>query len=480
MSVDSLIFILYLIGLVAVGALTARWITTAEEYYVAGRRLKLWLAFSTIAATWIGGGITIGVAGKAYAGQAIGLWGTTIGFGTTLILIGLFYAGPLHRLRLYTLADYFTVRFGRAWVGGLSAIIMLVAYIFAVTAQVVAGSKLLQVVFGWSNALAVIVSGGIVVLYTLLGGLWAVSLTDFIQITLTFVGVLIALVFALAKAGVSNVVSTAAGDLGLLDPRVILAIDFWALVIVLALGDIPAPDLAQRIFASKDSDTARKSSLLAGLSYYTVGVLSMLIGAAAYLLFPRLDDPELAYPMLIKGVLPVGIAGVVLAGLMAAVMSNADSMLLAPATVAAKNIIKDLLKPDMSDRGLLMVSRATVLVIGVIAIVAGLARAEVLYWLILAFDVLFASLFVPLTLGLWWKRFNRAGAVAAILSGALSRILLEYALNAGWIEQWWIASLGAPLISLIAGVLVTLVTPPPSDEELKAYYKARETVGFKS
>ncbi len=275
-------------------------------------------------------------------------------------------------------------------------------------------------------------------------------------------------------------VSTAAGDLGLLDPRVILAIDFWALVIVLALGDIPAPDLAQRIFASKDSDTARKSSLLAGLSYYTVGVLSMLIGAAAYLLFPRLDDPELAYPMLIKGVLPVGIAGVVLAGLMAAVMSNADSMLLAPATVAAKNIIKDLLKPDMSDRGLLMVSRATVLVIGVIAIVAGLARAEVLYWLILAFDVLFASLFVPLTLGLWWKRFNRAGAVAAILSGALSRILLEYALNAGWIEQWWIASLGAPLISLIAGVLVTLVTPPPSDEELKAYYKARETVGFKS
>ncbi len=473
MSVDSLIFILYLAGLVVIGLLTARWITTTEEYYVAGRRLKLWLAFSTVAATWIGGGITIGVAGKAYAGKGIGLWGTTIGFGTTLILIGLFYAGPLHRLRLYTLADYFTVRFGRAWVGGLSAVIMLVAYVFAVTAQVVAGSKLLHVVFGWSDTLAILVSGGIVIFYTLLGGLWAVSLTDFVQITITFIGVLLALGFALAKAGASTVVAVAGGELGLLDPRILLAIDFWALVLVLSLGDIPAPDLMQRIFASKDESTAKKSSLLAGLSYYTVGVISMLIGAAAYILFPGLDDPELAYPMLIKGVLPVGIAGIVLAGLMAAVMSNADSMLLAPATVAAKNIIRDLFKPDMSDRGLLAVSRATVLAIGLAAIAAALARAEVLYWLILAFDVLFAALFVPLTLGLWWKRYNRAGATASIVVGALARIALEYALNAGWIKYWWIASLGAPLLSLIAGVAATLATSPPSEEELEAYYEAR-------
>jgi SSS family solute:Na+ symporter len=473
LSIDSVIFILYLVGLVVIGLLTARLITTTEEYYVAGRRLRLWLAFSTIAATWIGGGITIGVAGKAYAGKGIGLWGTTIGFGTTLILIGLFYAGPLHRLRLYTLADYFTVRFGKAWVGGLSAIIMLVAYVFAVTAQIVAGSKLLHVVFGWSDTAAVLVSGGIVVLYTLLGGLWAVSLTDFVQLSITFVGVLLALGYALAKAGVSTVIATAGGELGLLDPRILLAIDFWALVLVLSLGDIPAPDLMQRIFASRDESTAKKSSLLAGLSYYTVGVLSMLVGAAAYILFPGLDDPELAYPMLIKGVLPAGVAGIVLAGLMAAVMSNADSMLLAPATVAAKNIIKDIVKPDMSDRSLLVVSRATVLAIGLAAIAAALARAEVLYWLILAFDVLFAALFVPLTLGLWWKRYNRAGAAASIILGALSRIILEYLLNKGVIGQWWIASLGAPLISLIAGVIATLSTHPPTERELEAYYKAR-------
>lgn len=476
MNVDSLIFILYLVGLVLIGLITARLITTVEEYYVAGRRLRLWLAFSTIAATWIGGGITIGVAGKAYAGKGVGLWGTAIGFGTTLILIGLFYAGPLHRLRLYTLADYFTVRFGRAWVGGLSAIIMFVAYIFAVTAQVVAGSKLLHIVFGWSYETAVLASGGIVVFYTILGGLWAVSLTDFVQILITFTGVLLALGYALVKAGPSTVLSAASGELGLLDLRILLAIDFWALVLVLALGDIPAPDLMQRIFASNDESTARRSSLLAGFSYYTVGILSMLVGAAAYILFPGLEDPELAYPMLIKGVLPAGVAGLVLAGLMAAVMSNADSMLLAPATVIAKNIIRDIVKPDMSDRGLLITSRLAVLVIGVAAIAAALARAEVLYWLILAFDVLFAALFVPLTLGLWWRRYNRAGATSSIIFGAIARITLEYLLNRGVIGQWWIASLGAPAISLIAGVIATLVTSPPTEEELKAYYKARGLV----
>jgi len=180
-AVDPAIFVAYLGLLVAIGVLTARWITSSEEYIVAGRRLRLWLAFSTVAATWIGGGITIGLAGKAYAGKAIGVWGTAIGFGTTLILIGLFYAGPLHRLRLYTLADFYSERFGGRWIGGLTAaIIMFVAYAFAVTAQVVAGSKLIHVVFGWDYNLAVVVTGLIVVFYTILGGLWAVSLTDFV------------------------------------------------------------------------------------------------------------------------------------------------------------------------------------------------------------------------------------------------------------------------------------------------------------
>lgn len=110
------------------------------------------------------------------------------------------------------------------------------------------------------------------------------------------------------------------------------------------------------------------------------------------------------------------------------------------------------------------------LVIGLAAIAATLARAEVIYWLILASDVLFAALFVPLTLGLWWKRYNRAGATTSIVLGALARIILEYLLNKGLIGQWWIASLGAPLISFIAGVIATLATHPPTEKELEAYY----------
>lgn len=451
-DIDQAAFIAYLIALVAVGIFTAKRATTSEEFIVAGRRLKLWLAFSTVAATWIGGGITMGIAGKAYAGKAIGVWGTTIGFGTTLIIVGLFFAGPLHRMRLYTLADFYSQRFGKQWLGAASALIMFAAYVFAVTAQIVAGSKLIHVVFGWDYTFAAAVTGSIIVFYTVLGGLWAVSLTDFLQLIITFTGVVAALVIALGRAGIGNVAAEISG-LGLLDPKVFLAIDFWALMIVLALGDVPAPDLMQRVFASQDEGTAKKSALLAGLSYYVVGVLSMLVGAAALILLPGLGDAELAYPALIKEVLPAGIAGVVLSGLMAAVMSNADSMLLAPATVLAKNLGKDVLRPGMSDSALLALTRSLILVLGAGAIAAAVAKADIIYWLVLAFDVLFASLFVPLALGIWWRGFTWAGAAAGVLAGVAARILLEYALNTGIISVWWIPSLASPAISLLASLL---------------------------
>lgn len=455
--IDVAIFIAYLISLLMIGFLSVKWARTFEDFSVAGRRMRAWLAFSTIAATWIGGGITIGVAARAYAGRMIGAWGTTIGFGSTLLILGLFYAGPLRKLRLHTLADYYTTRFGKAWVGALSGIIMYVAYVFAVTAQVVAGSVLLSTVFGWDYSLSVIVSSGVVIAYTIMGGLWAVAMTDFVQLLITFSGILAALVLGIRYVGVATLASLVS-EVGVFEPRIILAIDFWALFLVLSLGDIPAPDLVQRVYASRDEWTARWSSILAGLAYYAAGVVSIMVGVIMRYLNPGLPDPQLAYPAMIVYFLPVGIAGLTLSGLMAAVMSNADSMLLAPSIVLVRNVVKDLIKKEMSDEAQLKASRYAVMGLGILALLAGLARADVLYWLTLAFDVLFASLFIPLTLGLFWSRYNWQGAASAIVLGAISRLVLEWMLNTGMITEWWIASLGAPLISLVAGVATTLAT----------------------
>ncbi len=369
----------------------------------------------------------------------------------------MFYVKKLHEMKLYTLADFFSNRFGKKWIGAISAAIMFVAYIFAVTAQVIAGSMLLTTVFGWDYTVSVLVSAGIVTRNTVLGGLWTVSLTDFIQLTTTFIGVLIALGLAVSYAGPSSIAAKM-GQLGLTDPRVFLAIDFWALFIVLALGDIPAPDLMQRVLASRDSRIAASSALLAGFSYIAIGIVSAVVGTAATILIPNLSNPQQAYPALISTVLPAGAAGLVLSGLMAAVMSNADSMLLAPATVVAKNIFVDLFKPNASDRELLLVSRIAVLAIGIAATLAALPKPDIIYWLVLAFDVLFASLFVPLTLGLYWRGITWQGAAASIIGGALTRLILEYLLNIGAIQQWWIASLGAPLVSFVLAVGVSLAT----------------------
>lgn len=457
-ALDVSIFVVYLVSLLAIGHLTTRWAKGFEDFSVAGRRMKLWLAFSTVAATWIGGGITIGVAARAYAGRFIGAWGTTIGFGSTLILLGLFYAGPLRRLRLHTLADYYSTRFGKSWLGALSGAIMYFAYVFAVTAQVVAGAVLLSTVFGWDYSVSVLASGGVVVAYTVMGGLWAVALTDFVQLLITFSGILVALAVGVGSVGAARV-SQLVAETGAFDPRFLLAVDFWALLLVLGLGDIPAPDLIQRVYASKDERTARLSSLMAGLAYIAAGAVSVLVGVIVRDLEPGLPDPSLAYPTMITRFLPMGLAGLTLAGLMAAVMSNADSMLLAPSIVLAKNIVRDLLRRSMSEEELFRVSRYAVVGLGLLALVAGLTRADVLYWLTLAFDLLFASLFVPLTLGLFWPRFNWQGATSAIVLGAVSRLVLEWALNVGLVADWWVASLGAPLVSLVAGVVAALLTP---------------------
>lgn len=455
--VDVAVFIAYLLALLAIGYLTSRWTRTFEDFSVAGRRMRLWLAFSTVAATWIGGGITIGVAGRAYAGRMIGAWGTTIGFGTTLLLLGLFYAGPLRRLRLHTLADYYSTRFGRAWIGALSGVLMYAAYVFAVTAQIVAGAVLLSTVFGWDYSVSVLASGGVVIVYTVMGGLWAVAMTDFVQLLVAFSGILAALAIGVSRVGAGTLAS-ALENAGAFDPSILLAINFWALVIVLALGDIPAPDLIQRVYASVDDRTAKASSILAGFAYYAAGAVSIAVGVIMRVLEPQLPDPHLAYPAFIAYFLPTGIAGLTLAGLMAAVMSNADSMLLAPSIVLVRNVVGGLLKRELSDVELLRASRYAVIGLGVLALAAGLARADVLYWLTLAFDVLFASLFVPLTLGLFWSRFNWQGAASAIVLGTASRLILEWMLIAEMIVDWWVASLGAPLVSLVAGVVTALLT----------------------
>ncbi|MEM4061951.1 MAG: sodium:solute symporter family protein [Desulfurococcaceae archaeon] len=454
---DQVIFVVYLLALAAIGVLTTKYARTFEEYAVAGRRMKLWLAFSTVAATWIGGGITIGVAGRAYAGRFIGAWGVAIGFSLTLFLLGLFYAGPLRKLNLYTLADYYTTRFAKNWIGGLSAIIMFIAYVFAVTAQLTAGAVLLSAVFGWDLTVSVLVTGLIIIFYTYLGGLWAVALTDFLQLVITFIGILLAVGLATHTVGASKVAELVENS-GMLDPGIPLAISFWALVVVLGLGDIPAPDLVQRVYASKDDGTAKLSCILAGFAYIAAGVVSMIVGLIMAHLKPGLEDPQMAYPVFIKTFLPMGMAGLTLSGLMAAVMSNADSMLLAPSIVLAKNLFKDILWKNWSERELLRASKLLVLVLGVISTAIALTRAEILYWLTLAFDVLFASLFVPLTLGLFWAKTTWQAAGASIIAGAASRLVLEVLFTAGYIVEWWIPSLLAPTVSLVVAIAVTLVT----------------------
>jgi SSS family transporter len=455
MSTETIIFIgvgLYIVMMIAIGVYASGKTHTVTEFIVAGRGLPVWLCSTTIVATWFGGGTMMGVSGSAYDNGMLGVIADPLGAALALFLIGFFFARLFRRLRILTVADFMAQRYGQiaamaitattvfsnvAWVGA-----MLVA--FGLIFETLTGTPLIVGIFG--GALVIFV-------YTAVGGLWAVALTDFLQMVIIVIGLVVLLVVVLLDVGGWSAIGPQlSADTFRLLPGENTGqqwLNYLRAWTIIGLVDISAQTLMQRAMAAKSERTAQNSFYLGGLGYLVFGMIPVTLGIIASVSMPDLADSESVIPSLaIEHLHPVAVA-IFVGALLAAIMSSADSALLGCASVIANNVLP-LVKPNPSTRLGLIVARTAIPVCGIIAIVVAL-KIQVVFDLMLDANILgMASIIVPFILGVWWKKANRTGALSAMGAG----------LSAWLLTLFFAPQLPADFIGLGVSLVTMLVVTP--------------------
>jgi Na+/proline symporter len=464
----------YAIGVIAflalsviVGTLTSKLVKkSSKRFMIAGKSLPLFFVGTMLAAQSIDGNSSLGNVSLVYQ---FGFWSGAaipIGLAACLILTAIFYAKKLNKMSMLTLPDFYFRRFGNAS-EGISGILMMVSFVVLVAGNFAATGYILSVVLHIDFIWAMLIGAIIVLIYTYAGGLFSSAYTDIFQIYLAIVAFWAAfLFFAGGFAGVSFDTILGSAPPGYLDLSGLTdmgngALVNWAGIMALALGDIVALDFMERVFAARDGKTARKGAFMgAGLTILTIVPTSMM-GIVALYFLPDLVDPYTAYPELAINHVPFVIGVALLMGVLGASMSTANGGLLAISSVMSRNIVqrnilKRILKrPGLGDKKLLMVTRIFTIPMMIAAFVLAYLIPQPGVYLILAFDIVFAGAWAPLTFGLFWKKANTPATLASLIIGSSLRLLLYFVIP---VELAGLDTLIPPVVSVIIFVVVALAT----------------------
>ena len=455
MTTESIILIgvgIYLAAMLAIGALVSGKSKTTEDFIVAGRSMPLWLSTATVTATWFGGGMMLGAAGAAYEGGLLGVIADPFGATLCLLLVGFFFARLFRRLRLLTFIDFVDNRFGKV-AATVTACITLISNIGWTGGMLVAFGIIFQTLTGTPMEIGIVAGAIVIFVYTAVGGMWAVALTDFFQMTIIGVGLIMLFVVVLIDVGGWSAITAQLPEHTFRMVPLEHSADRWMGYIrawvIFGLADVSSQTLLQRAMAAKSERVAQNAFYLGGLGYLMLGMIPVSLGIIASVTMPGLADPESLIPALaIDHLHPIAVA-VFVGAMLAALMSTSDSALLSAAAVITSNLLP-LVRRAPSDRLRLNVARFSIPVCGTIAIIVAL-KVRAVYELVLDANILvLACVVVPFIVGVWWRRANRSGALAAMAAGLLA---------------WLMTGLFAPelpgdLIGLLASFVVMMTVTP--------------------
>ena len=290
-----------------VGVYAGRRVKDSADFVVAGRRLGIWLATGTLSATWFGTGTVLGAAGAAYEGGFLAVIADPFGAALCLFLAGLFYVRMMRRMGISTIAEFFERRFGKT-AGVIAAACTIPAYIGWVASLMVGFGKIIHAVTGLDAVLGTCLGAAIVLIYTTVGGMWAVTLTDFIQVTVLTLGLIFMTPILLSDmGGWAAIRAQLPDDQFYLYPRdadMTTWFNYARAWLVIGLGNLAGQDLLQRSLSSRNESVAQHSAYISGIIYLTVGLLPVFLGIAATLTFPNLEDPEQVMMKLAETYLP--------------------------------------------------------------------------------------------------------------------------------------------------------------------------------
>ncbi len=396
---------------------------------LAGRSLPLVLSTSALFATWFGSETVFGASSEFLKGGLYRVIEDPFGAALCLILFGLFFARKLYQMNLMTLGDFFKVRFG-ARTELFASVFIVPSYIGYIAAQLVAMGLILNIVTGMETWQGVVISSLVVTFYTYVGGMWAISITDFIQSIIIIAGLIVLALVLSDKAGGVSVVweRMPADSLRFFPPPDVYSILSWlAAWSVLGLGSIPSQDVFQRAMSSGSARTAVHSSLWAALLYLTVAMLPLFISLCTLQLYPEqlAGDTQLALPAMVLQHTPLMVQILFFGSLLSAIMSTTSSAILAPAAIFSENLVRPLAKNKLSDQQLLRITRYSVLAFASVATAVACWRSNI-YELVGESSIFsLVSLFMPMVFGLYASWPNSWGAGLAMVTGFASWIVLE-------------------------------------------------------
>ncbi|NLA04843.1 MAG: hypothetical protein GX881_03895 [Firmicutes bacterium] len=429
---------IYLLLMLAVGWWSHKRIKNTDDFIVAGRRLPLFLTTGTLFATWFCGGTLMGTAAQSYLfgnqGVIFDPWGSTL----SLLLTGLVFGRLMRRGGYLTVIDFFDLRYGKK-MGLLASLVQVVAEIGWVGGQLVAFGVILQFFAGIPFFWGVALSCAVLVVYTYLGGMWSVTLTDFLQAGLIIGGTAVLLFTVVPLAGGWGELLASAGNRAGIPAGALLPTKehgylgyfglpgwFYYLGAWLStgLGDIPSQDLAQRLLAAKNERTASWSAILAALLYLVVGMIPVLLGSLMYGLNPGLAtaETEMILPHLATSYLPPVLTAIFAVALVATLMSSSDSALLAAASIVGRNVLR-YFHPGAGSALTLKVTRLCIPFIAVSSLLIACYAGTIYMLIVIAWSLILVGLFAPFAAGYFWKQSNQSGAVAALTGGLFSWIL---------------------------------------------------------
>ena len=488
-------FACYLAMMIGIGVFNMRKTKTTEDYFLGGRGLSSWVAALSAQASDMSGWLLMGLPGSIYIGGTGRVW-IAIGLFIGTVLNWIFIAKPLRRYTIVannsmTLPEFFSNRFHdkKRILLTVSSIVITVFFLVYTASALASGGKLFNRVFGLDYHIAMVVGSVVILAYTFMGGFLAVCKTDFVQGALMFVGLLTVPILAYIAIGGDVAGALTAG--GVTDPDYLNLMyaegQPYPLTSILSdlawgFGYCGMPHILVRFMAVRSEKEIGKSTVIATIWVAISLGAACVIGVIGRGFIPGLEDAENVFIEMIQRVFSdnmvlVFFGGIFLCGILAAIMSTADSQLLVCASSVSKDIYKNLFKPDAEDKKVLWISRVTVVVVAVIAIVIAWDPNSSIMNLVSDAWAGLGCAFGPLVVcSLFWRRTNIAGALAGIITGGVFVILWDYIPFGGktLYETTGLYSLLLGFfISLIMIIIVSLVTKAPSQEILDEFEEVK-------
>ncbi|CAN5395494.1 sodium:solute symporter [soil metagenome] len=465
--VDIAIIVGYLAAMLAFGFWGKTRTKDSADFLVAGRRLGPALYTGTMAAVVLGGASTVGGVGLGYQYGLSGMW-LVVAISVGLLALSLFFAGPIQRLKVYTVAQMLRLRYGVDATSASGLVMVAYTLMLSVTSTI-AYATVFNVLFGTERTVSVLIGGLVVMLYSSIGGMWSITLTDMVQFILKTIGIFFLLLpFTWNAAGGLDGIRERAGDavfdLGAIGIQTIIT-----LFVVYSFGMLIGQDIWQRVFTARTPAVARWGGTAAAIYCLFYGVAGALIGTAASTFLTDVEVSDDVYAQIAETILPVGISGLVLAAAVAAMMSTASGALIATATVARTDVKPLLLRlvgrgdadnpANSATENEVRSDRIYVVVLGIVVIVIAALLNDVVAALTIAYDILVGGLLVAILGGFLWRRATGTGALWSMAAGTVVTLTTMVVVCDVSATEPSYFGLSASLLAYVVGSVTSRRTP---------------------